>query len=214
MIAPNDLTRVADWLGIRWTASQEEMLRRYAAWLVDEAIPSGGLGPREHSRVFDRHIMDSLAFVPLIRESATSLVDVGSGVGLPAIPIAIALSELAVTVLDRSERRTGLAARAVRILTLENVSTMAMDARSVMETFDVVTFRASLPIDAATTAFQRLAAVDGEGLFAWSRGARPDTAPIDALAVSNDVIFSMTSEGAGVLESTAWILRMQRSRRT
>jgi len=212
MITPKNLTRVAEWLGISWTASQEQMLQRYAMWLVDEAIPAGGLGPQEGPRVFDRHIADSLAFVRLMQSDATTVVDVGSGVGLPAIPIGIALPDLAVTVLDRSERRTRLAARAIRILRLQNVSVATTDAENVTETYDVVTFRASLPIDAATSVFQRLATDGGEGLFAWSRGEKPEMGPIDALATSSDTTFSMISEGTGVLDSAAWILKMQRSR--
>jgi len=212
MITSENLTRISEWLEIGWTPSQEQMLQRYARWLVDEAIPAGGLGPQEGPKVFERHIADSLAFVPLIRSGARTLVDVGSGVGLPAIPIGIALPDVAVTVLDRSERRTRLAGRAIRILRMENVSTMTKDAENVTDTFDVVTFRASLRFDAAIAVFQGLASAGGDGLFAWSRGEKPDPDPIDTLAASSDTIFSMSCEGSGVLDSAAWILRMQRSR--
>jgi 16S rRNA (guanine(527)-N(7))-methyltransferase RsmG len=204
----NELNRVADWLDVLWTEGQTELLMRYEQWLLEEAMTAGGVGPAEGPRLFDRHIADSLAFLPLIPPTARSLVDVGSGVGLPAIPIAIARPEVAVTIVDRSEKRTHLARRAVRILRLGNVTTKTSDVAEVEATFDVVTFRASLPIGQAVRAFRRLGTEEGIGLFAWSRLADPKSPP-DA---PSDTIFQLVSEGSGVLDSPAWILRMQRSR--
>jgi 16S rRNA (guanine527-N7)-methyltransferase len=134
-------------------------------------------------------------------------VDVGSGVGLPGIPIAIARPEIAVTILDRSETRTRLAGRALRILGLENAETRTADASSLPGTFEVVTFRASLGIEEAAKAFQQLASERGIGLFAWSRLSDPKSPP-DA---PDDTIFRLVSEGSGILATPAWIVRMQRS---
>jgi 16S rRNA (guanine527-N7)-methyltransferase len=205
-----ELEQMADWLGVEWSTQQRDQLLRYEAWLLDEAMPAGGLGPGEGPRLFDRHIADSLAFLPLLPPNTGSLVDVGSGVGLPAIPIAIARPEIAVTILDRSERRTRLAGRALRILGLENAETRTADAASVGDTFQVVTFRASLGIDEAVAAFQRLAGERGIGLFAWSRVADPKSPPDPP----DDTIFSLVSEGSGILTTPAWIVRMQRSQPT
>jgi 16S rRNA (guanine(527)-N(7))-methyltransferase RsmG len=210
MMNESDLDRVADWLEVQWSDDQRELLLRYEEWLLEEAIPAGGVGPGEGSRLFDRHIADSLAFLPLIHSNAHSLVDVGSGVGLPAIPIAVARPEMEITILDRSERRTGLAKRAVRILGLENVSTTVLDAAQLRDTFDVVTFRASLQIDQAVQTFRTVGNEGGVGIFAWSRAMNPKSPP-DPPA---DTIFQLIREGAGVLDSPAWILRMQRNRHT
>lgn len=206
----NDPERVAEWLGVSWSESQRGRLLRYEQWLLEEALPAGGIGPGEAPRLFDRHIADSLAFLALTPTRAHSLVDVGSGVGLPAIPIAIARPEMAITIVDRSERRTRLAGRALRILGLENVRTRTSDIASVAETFDVVTFRASLRIGEAVSAFLRLGDEGSVGLFAWSRRVDPKSPP----APPPDTIFQLVSEGSGVLDSPAWILRMQRNRRT
>jgi 16S rRNA (guanine527-N7)-methyltransferase len=157
--------------------------------------------------VFDRHIADSLAFLPLIDARVSTLVDVGSGVGLPGIPIAVARPEIEVTILDRSERRMRLAGRAVRILGLGNVESRTIDVKAVGDVFEVTTFRASLRIEEATRAFQRLSTDQGTGLFAWSRSEVPKSPP----QPPSDTIFGLVSEGSGVLDSPAWILRMQRS---
>ena len=200
------MDQAAEWLGIEWSTQQRDRLLRYEEWLLEEAMPAGGIGPGEGSRLFDRHIADSLAFLPLLPADTGSVVDVGSGVGLPASPIAIARPEIAVTILDRAEGRTRLAARALRILGLENADTVTADPTSVNATFDVVTFRASLGILPAVGAFQLLAAERGVGLFAWSRRRNPKSPPDPPV----DTIFRLVSEGSGTLTTPAWIIRMQR----
>ena len=204
---PSKYGGIADWLDVKWSGLQNDRLGRYEQWLRDEAVVAGGIGPGEGPRLFDRHMADSLAFLTLIDGSATSLIDVGSGVGLPGIPIAIARPDIDVTVLDRSERRVRLAARAVRILGLENVSITNVDVSQTQGMYDVVAFRASLPIEDAERAFRRLACPDGIGIFAWSRRDEPKSPP----EPPTDTIFSLTPEGVGVLQSPAWLLRMQRS---
>jgi 16S rRNA G527 N7-methylase RsmG len=206
----NDLDTIAPWLEIEWSDAQRAALSRYQAWLVDEAIPAGGLGPREGPRIFDRHIADSLAFARLIPGDAGTLVDVGSGVGLPGIPIAIACSSLFVSVVDRAESRTRLAARAIRILGLENVAVSTADIHDINHTFDVVAFRSSLTIEPATKAFQRLASAGGRGIFALNRGEKP----IDVPVPEPHTIFTLVSEGSEVLDSPAWFLRMERNQST
>ena len=201
------LDRVGAWLGIEWSGDQRRLLMVYQQWLLDEAMQAGGIGPGEAPRLFDRHIGDSLAFLRLIGEDASTLIDVGSGVGLPAIPIAIARPSLAVTLVDRSERRSGLAARALRILGLGNVDVRTMDIADIDDTFDITTFRASLRIEDAAMAYQRLATQGGSGIFAWSRREQPKSPPPPPA----DTIFNLVSEGAGVFDSPAWLLRMQRS---
>jgi 16S rRNA (guanine527-N7)-methyltransferase len=203
----HELDKVGDWLGIEWSDDQRRLLERYQQWLLDEAMQAGGIGPGEAPRLFDRHIADSLAFLRLIDKDASTLVDVGSGVGLPAIPIAIALPCLAVTLVDRSERRTRLSSRALRVLGLGNVEVRTRDAADIGGVFDVTTFRASLRIEEAASAYLRLAAPGGSGIFAWSRLKHPKSPPPPPAGT----IFSLVSEGAAVLDSPAWLLRIRRS---
>jgi 16S rRNA G527 N7-methylase RsmG len=207
MNGQHELDKVGDWLGIEWSKDQRQQLLRYQQWLLDEAIPAGGVGPGEAPRLFDRHIGDSLAFLRLIDDEASTLIDVGAGVGLPAIPIAIARPGLAVTLVDRSQRRTGLSGRALRILGIGNVEVRTMDVAEIEGVFDVTTFRASLRIERAATAFLRLTKHGGTGVFAWTRATNPKSPPPPPA----DTIFSLVSEGAGVLDSPAWFLKMQRS---
>ena len=115
------LERVVKWLGLELVDSATADLQTYAHWLGTEAVVAGGLGPNEAVRIWERHILDSLLYARALGD-CDSVLDIGSGVGLPGIPLAIALPHVEFTLLDRSRRRCELARRAVRILDLPNVS--------------------------------------------------------------------------------------------
>ena len=113
----------AEWAGFDLGTEQADRLGVFAEWLVREAIPAGGLGPREGAKVWPRHLADSLTFAAGWREGAPAeLLDAGTGVGLPGIPLGILFPECHVTLLDRGGRRIRLLRRIVRILALEHVS--------------------------------------------------------------------------------------------
>jgi len=62
------------------------------------------MGPREGDRLWERHVLNSVAGAGLIPYGAT-VVDVGSGAGLPGIPLAVLRPDLMVTLLESLERR-------------------------------------------------------------------------------------------------------------
>jgi len=197
-------------LDLTSTRQQITDLERYGQWLVDEAIPAGGLGPGEASRILDRHVADALMYLHGIPAGARSAVDVGSGVGLPGIPVAIARPDIEMTLLDRAERRTWLARRAMRVLGLDNVSVSTADAQRVISSptegaFDAVLFRASLPIPQAAVAYQAMASKEGVGLVGVSRLDERPEIPEPPPGVD----FLLTAEESSVLDSPFWLLRMR-----
>jgi 16S rRNA (guanine527-N7)-methyltransferase len=125
------------------TESHIERLDRYRQWLLDEALPAGGLGPNEVARIDERHIVDSLLFAVALEEPS-SVWDVGTGVGLPGIPLAVLLSDTEFTLIDRSARRTDLTRRAARILELENVRVVTGDVTAMTGWADAIVSRASM----------------------------------------------------------------------
>ena len=56
------LSLVAEWVNYPIGPQQVQALRRYADWLIEEALPAGGIGPDEGARVWDRHVCDALVF--------------------------------------------------------------------------------------------------------------------------------------------------------
>lgn len=97
-----------------------ELLRRYAA-LVREWAPRLDLvSPRDLERFEERHVEDSLRAAPLLDELPEGpCVDVGSGAGLPGIPLSIARPERHWTLLEPRQRRAAFLEEAVRRLAVD-----------------------------------------------------------------------------------------------
>lgn len=77
---------------------------RYAELLAGPGREQGVIGPRELPRLWDRHLMNSAA-VGEVLPTGSGVVDVGSGAGLPGIPLALARPDLVVTLLEPMARR-------------------------------------------------------------------------------------------------------------
>ncbi|WP_051406755.1 16S rRNA (guanine(527)-N(7))-methyltransferase RsmG [Nocardia sp. CNY236] len=82
-----------------------DLARRYCAALAIAGVERGLIGPREVPRLWDRHILNCAVLAELIAEAA-SVVDIGSGAGLPGIPLAIARPDLRITLVEPLLRRT------------------------------------------------------------------------------------------------------------
>lgn len=79
--------------------------QRYAELLASAGVERGLLGPREVDRVWDRHLLNSVAVGELL-DPGDRVVDIGSGAGLPGIPLAIARPDLRVVLLEPLLRRS------------------------------------------------------------------------------------------------------------
>lgn len=181
-------------------------LERYATFLGAEGVAAGGLGPSETGRLLDRHLADSLAFGLFLPSVPFEAIDVGSGLGLPGIPLAAVYPESSWILLDRSGRRCRLMRRAVRILELDGVEVIESDVDQIARSFDVVTFRASLQLPDAVDTFRRLAKPGGVGVFAVSR--RTDRPEVDGDAFPA-VDMDLEAVEHAILDSPAWFLRMR-----
>jgi 16S rRNA (guanine527-N7)-methyltransferase len=122
---------------------------RFVALLTEHGVARGLIGPREVDRLWDRHVLNSAAIAELMPESAT-VTDVGSGAGLPGVPLAIARPDLRITLLEPMARRVtwltevvdelGLDVRVVRGRAEEPGTRQAVGPA------DVVTARAVAPL--------------------------------------------------------------------
>jgi len=200
------LRRAADWSGVSLAPSQLAALNAYADWLIAEAIPARGVGPDEAPRIIDRHVADSLVFAAGWRGLApTSLVDVGSGVGLPGIPLAIAFPAMTIVLLDRSQRRSDLASRAAHILELGNVESVVGEARDHQQRYPAATFRASLPPAEAIVVATTVLEPGGIAVIGLHRGETP-VSSLPEFAPGES--FEILETPQGILDSAAWHLRM------
>ena len=136
--------RAAAWTGWPLSSQQVDLLRRFGTWLRNEAIEGGGLGPNEAERIEERHLADSLLFAIGWPPPAppACVIDLGSGVGLPGVPLAILWPTAKVNLVERGERRAALARRGIRTLGIQNVTVTEGDAAHLEGQADLVVARA------------------------------------------------------------------------
>lgn len=80
------------------------LAERYAELLAGPGVARGVIGPREAERLWERHLLNSAVLGELVTKGCRVL-DVGSGAGLPGIPLAIARPDLTVVLLEPLARR-------------------------------------------------------------------------------------------------------------
>jgi 16S rRNA (guanine527-N7)-methyltransferase len=117
-------------------------ITRYVDILASRGIEWGLLGPREADRIWDRHVLNSTAVLEFIPDGAR-VADIGSGAGLPGIPIAIARPDVQVTLVESLLRRADFLSGVVTELGLDDrVQVVRARAEDLSGFFEVVTARA------------------------------------------------------------------------
>jgi 16S rRNA (guanine527-N7)-methyltransferase len=119
------LIAAAGALGVRLAPPQAERLVEYEALVRERAAALGMVARGDLSRLRDRHILDSLRAAAVLDGVARDALDLGSGAGLPGIPVAIALPDLRMTLTETRRQRLAFLELAVMELGLANVSVRA-----------------------------------------------------------------------------------------
>lgn len=126
---------------------QIDQARSFAQTLANDSDELGLLGPRELDKLWSRHILNSAVVAELVRPG-DKVADVGSGAGLPGIPMAIASPDAQFVLIEPMERRSSWMLEVVEDLGLENVRVLRSRAEDVSEQdFDIVTARAVAALD-------------------------------------------------------------------
>ena len=137
----SDSAAARDVFGSGWA-----VIKRYVDILAADGVTRGLIGPRETDRLWDRHVLNSAALSALTREDA-SVVDVGSGAGLPGIPLAVLRPDLQVTLLEPLLRRVTFLTETVTDLGLaDRVRVVRGRAEGHAGQYDVVVARALAPL--------------------------------------------------------------------
>lgn len=148
-----------DQTAVRVFGARLDLAVGYVRLLVGDGVTRGLIGPREVTRLWDRHLVNGAVLAALVPRGAT-VCDVGSGAGLPGIPLAIARPDLRVTLVEPLARRVVFLRGVVDELGLDTVTVLRgrvdgrgavvvdADGRSVgVVPFDVVTGRAVAALD-------------------------------------------------------------------
>jgi 16S rRNA (guanine527-N7)-methyltransferase len=159
-------------LNVALDAASRERLLRYLLLLQKWNRVYSLTAIRDPARMVSHHILDSLAIIPYL--PGPTLVDVGTGAGLPGIPLAVARPDWTVTLLDSSHKKGAFLRQATMELGLENVEVVTARAED---------WRPSVRLDVAVSrAFSDLAGfvqaarhlVVPGGILAAMKGIYPD----------------------------------------
>src|SRR5262245_59745339 len=107
-------------IGLELPPQAQSRLLEYLALLQKWNRTYNLTAVREPSRMVGQHLLDCLAAVP--RVAARTILDVGSGAGLPGVPLALALPQASVTLLESSHKKAAFLQQAKIELRLENVT--------------------------------------------------------------------------------------------
>jgi 16S rRNA (guanine527-N7)-methyltransferase len=118
-----DIRALLEGAGIVVPADAEARLRRYVELLAEWNGFASLLSERDIGLAASVHVPDTLSLTPFVRDHAGAggLLDIGSGGGFPAVPLAIVLPELPVVLVERSVRKVGFLRKAAGALGLNRV---------------------------------------------------------------------------------------------
>ncbi|MGP7959309.1 16S rRNA (guanine(527)-N(7))-methyltransferase RsmG [Sanguibacter sp. A247] len=146
----SDDPRLADYFGDAFPA-----VRSFHDALVSQGELRGLIGPREVPRLWSRHILNSASVVPFLPEEGT-IIDLGSGAGLPGIVIAAMRPAAQVLLVEPMERRCAWLTEIAEQLALTNIEVKRGRAEE---------FHGALEVDAVTA--RAVAALDKLGRWAF-----------------------------------------------
>jgi 16S rRNA (guanine527-N7)-methyltransferase len=188
----------------------------YAQLLITEGVVRGLVGPREAPRVWDRHLLNCGVLSEMIPIGA-SLLDVGSGAGLPGIVLAVARPDLTITLVEPLARRAAFLSEAVTTLGLDAavmvVRARAEDLAGGPTAAEVVTARAVAPLDRLAGWCLPLATIGGRVLAVKGASASDEVAEhrdaVARLGGSGPVISRC---GVGLIEPPTTVVEIIRER--
>jgi 16S rRNA (guanine527-N7)-methyltransferase len=186
------------------------LVEAYAELLSTVGVTRGLLGPREADRLWERHLLNSAAAAAAF--PSTGLVaDIGSGAGLPGIPLALLRPQLTVRLVEPLLRRSTFLSEVVAELGLTNVEVVRARAEDLHGswTATAVTARAVAPLD--RLAGWCLPLVEAGGSLLALKGDRADeelTAAGPALRRLGATGWSVEVHGSGLVDPPVRIIRV------
>jgi 16S rRNA (guanine527-N7)-methyltransferase len=185
---------------------------RYAELLAQAGVQRGLIGPREVPRLWERHLLNCAVLSEVVPQGVT-VCDVGSGAGLPGIPLALVREDLKITLLEPLLRRTNFLTEVVELLGLDHVTVVRGRAEEVMGKIPpvhVVTARAVAPLDRLAAWGIPLLRPYGEMLALKGDTAEEELkAAASALSKLGAVQTSILHVGEGVVDPMSTVVRVE-----
>jgi len=157
-------------LDVPLSSSKADSLLEYTELLRSRAIPLGLIGQRDQGRILVRHVLDSLRGATAVVPTDRWAYDLGSGAGLPGIPVAIACPSLRVALVESRRTRAAFLELAVAELGLSNAEVRWGRVEEQADLVDVCFARAFAPL-ARTWGAARPLLVTGGRLVHFTGGS-------------------------------------------
>ena len=191
-----------------------DLARKYVAALATDGIVRGLIGPREAGRLWSRHVLNSAVVADLI-EPGARIVDIGSGAGLPGIPLAIARPDCRVDLVEPLERRAQFLREMVELLELNQCRVVRGRAEDVVAECGgarVVTSRALAPLHRVAVWSAPLIAAGGWMVALKGQSAAEELArDRQALTATGLVDAELMTVGTGIVDPATLVVRAQRN---
>lgn len=170
----NTLDKGLEQLKLDLSGFQRDKLNAYIGEL-EQWNPLYSLVNATGEELIIRHILDSLSAVPLLgKMPGATLADMGSGGGLPGIPLAICFPDREVHLVERSGKRCDFLGNAKIMIGLNNVTVLNRDLKDVAAAYRLITFRAFRPFEPEIVKGLKKALAPG-GIIAAYKGKRKKT---------------------------------------
>jgi 16S rRNA (guanine527-N7)-methyltransferase len=208
------LSAAADTLGVALNDQQLDQLLGYIDWLAKWNKVYNLTALRDRHEMLTHHLIDSLSVVPALQRhlttrgaasAAATVLDVGSGGGLPGVVLAIALPEaVRVTCVDTVAKKAAFVQQVAAALRLPNLKGLHSRVEHITTPFDVVTSRAfaSLP---DFTRWSRTALAPN-GVWMAMKGKHPNT---ELAALGTDItvfhVEQLTVPGLDAERCVVWM---------
>lgn len=190
------------------------LAERYAAALAGSGVERGLIGPRETDRLWERHLLNSAVLGELV-PACCRVLDIGSGAGLPGIPLAIARPDLTIVLLEPMARRVTWLHEVIADLGLEVrvFRGRAEDPRVRAELGgnDVVTARAVAPLGRLAAWSLPLVAPGGRLLAVKGACADQEVArDVDEVAAAGGATMEIVQCGATIVRPPTTVIVVPR----
>jgi 16S rRNA (guanine527-N7)-methyltransferase len=208
--------------GLELEPAELDTLRRYLELLYATNEHTNLTAVRDPAQAWTRHIFDALTLLPVLAEitpagAHLTLCDVGAGGGLPGIPLAVAMPQARVTLLEATGRKAEFLRRTIEALALPNARVIAQRAEQagayprgeLRDAFDAVTARALGRVAVAAELCVPLARVGG--VVVLIKGQKAD----DELAEARQALHELHTAHAGTIDTpTGRLVVLDKARTT
>jgi 16S rRNA (guanine527-N7)-methyltransferase len=198
---------------VRQLFPDDKAIGRFVDLLTTAGVERGLVGPAEAERMWSRHVLNCAVVGEAVPRSAT-VVDIGSGAGLPGIVLALSRFDLSVTLVEPLQRRAAFLDEVAADLRIGNVEVVRARAESLIgaRLFDIATARAVAPLSRLVPWALPLCRSGGELLAMKGQKAADElAAAADVIAAFGGRSARIDTVGIGLAEPPTMLVRIQSS---